>query len=174
MHPKWQQVLVERLKRIFPNTQIIASTHSPLVVGGLKVSEVVRFVRDGAGDVVMAPLDQEMLFGRPDQLLTGGLFDLDTWLDATTREVTERYRKLLGTTHRTEEQEREFQKLRRIVRVRVPMSPTTPPERLAQEIIHTVLKEQVGDEVPNAVQDVQARVSQLLDEVQKQQSQNRA
>jgi predicted ATP-dependent endonuclease of OLD family len=36
MHPRWQQVLVRRLKQVFPNVQFIASTHSPLIVGGLE------------------------------------------------------------------------------------------------------------------------------------------
>ena len=48
MHPRWQQVLVHRLKQAFPNVQFIANTHSPLIVSGLEKDEVSRFaIADG-------------------------------------------------------------------------------------------------------------------------------
>src|SRR5262249_46483597 len=45
MHPLWQQQLLGRLKKLLPNVQVIATTHSPLVVAGLEVEEVTRFLR---------------------------------------------------------------------------------------------------------------------------------
>ena len=57
MHPLWQQQLLGRLKKLLPNVQVIATTHSPLVVAGLEVEEVTRFVRNEAGEVVAAPID---------------------------------------------------------------------------------------------------------------------
>ena len=32
LHPRWQQIIIPRLREIFPNTQIIAATHSPQVL----------------------------------------------------------------------------------------------------------------------------------------------
>lgn len=32
LHPKWQQTIVPDLRRVFPNTQIIATTHSPEIL----------------------------------------------------------------------------------------------------------------------------------------------
>lgn len=32
LHPRWQQTVIPNLRAVFPNTQIIAATHSPLVV----------------------------------------------------------------------------------------------------------------------------------------------
>jgi len=34
LHPRWQRTIVSQLKRIFPNVQFIAATHSPLVAAG--------------------------------------------------------------------------------------------------------------------------------------------
>ena len=57
--------------------QVIATTHSPLVVAGLDVEEVTRFMRDETGAVVQVSLDRDMTEGRADQILTGDLFGLD-------------------------------------------------------------------------------------------------
>jgi predicted ATP-binding protein involved in virulence len=32
LHPKWQQTIIPKLRTVFPNTQIIAATHSPEVL----------------------------------------------------------------------------------------------------------------------------------------------
>jgi hypothetical protein len=64
MHPAWQQVLVHRLKSIFPNVQFIVSTHSPLIIAGMASNEVVRFPRDASGRPMAAPIEEEMTKGR--------------------------------------------------------------------------------------------------------------
>jgi|GEM_PF-5551866 len=40
MHPKWQQLFVTAFRQEFPNLQIIATTHSPLLVGSLDKDEI--------------------------------------------------------------------------------------------------------------------------------------
>jgi hypothetical protein len=40
MHPKWQQMFVSAFREQFKSVQIIATTHSPLLVGSLKPEEV--------------------------------------------------------------------------------------------------------------------------------------
>jgi hypothetical protein len=40
MHPKWQQMFVDAFRNEFRNVQIIATTHSPLLVGSLKPEEI--------------------------------------------------------------------------------------------------------------------------------------
>jgi predicted ATP-binding protein involved in virulence len=170
MHPSWQQALVGKLKKFFPNLQVVASTHSPLVVGGMSVGQVSRFVRDPNGEVILAEIDKEMTLGRADQILTGDLFGLETSLDETTQQEMEKYRELLGKRHRTEKEEEDFQRLRRVIRMRVPMSAETPPERLAQEIVSVVLKEQAGEDFPDASATVLDRVTKLLTEIHKRQT----
>ena len=46
MHPSWQQTIAPALKRIFPNVQFIASTHSPLIVTELSKDQVLVVRRD--------------------------------------------------------------------------------------------------------------------------------
>lgn len=40
LHPTWQQRIIPDLKKVFPNTQIIATTHSPEVVTTVKKNQV--------------------------------------------------------------------------------------------------------------------------------------
>jgi predicted ATP-binding protein involved in virulence len=42
LHPKWQRVVVEDLKRTFPKIQFIVTTHSPFIVQSLKANELIN------------------------------------------------------------------------------------------------------------------------------------
>ena len=42
LHPKWQRIVVEDLKRTFPNIQFIVTTHSPFIVQSLKANELIN------------------------------------------------------------------------------------------------------------------------------------
>ncbi len=42
LHPKWQRVIVEALKDLFPHCQFIATTHSPFVVQTARDGEVIK------------------------------------------------------------------------------------------------------------------------------------
>jgi hypothetical protein len=80
-----------------------------------------------------------------------------------------RYQQLLGLPHRNDEQEAEFQALRRVIRQRIPLSASTPAERLAQELISTLLKEQLGEDGGEASQLVEQRAEELLETIKKRQ-----
>jgi predicted ATP-binding protein involved in virulence len=41
LHPRWQRRIVGDLKRVFPNIQFIATTHSPFIVQSLDIDEVI-------------------------------------------------------------------------------------------------------------------------------------
>lgn len=45
LHPKWQQKVVIKLRKIFPNVQFVVTTHSPLVLTSIK-AESVRVIRN--------------------------------------------------------------------------------------------------------------------------------
>lgn len=42
LHPKWQKTILTALQKNFPNIQIIASTHSPIVVDGLEKNQIIQ------------------------------------------------------------------------------------------------------------------------------------
>ena len=51
LHPLWQMTLVEGLKTVFPRLQFIATTHSPLLLGGLAEDEIIRLRQDEDGSI---------------------------------------------------------------------------------------------------------------------------
>ena len=56
MHPEWQQLLVPTLKVKFPKLQILATTHSPLVVLSTAPGEIVKLEREGRAPAIQGEL----------------------------------------------------------------------------------------------------------------------
>lgn len=47
LHPKWQQRILDDLRRTFPNAQFIVSTHSPQVLTTVEPQRIVELAREG-------------------------------------------------------------------------------------------------------------------------------
>jgi hypothetical protein len=65
IHPTWQVHLIGALKQVFPQTQFIVTTHSPMMLSGLEADEIVRLGRDEEGSVIVLPT------GASPRLMTG-------------------------------------------------------------------------------------------------------
>jgi energy-coupling factor transporter ATP-binding protein EcfA2 len=141
MHPAWQQGLPLRLAEQFPKVQFIVTTHSPFVVAGIPVAQVIRLRRNKKDEVVRVEnVEEDMTMGRADQILTGDLFGLETTLDPKTQKVIERYEELLGKEKRTPEEEADFENLGRELEIRIPVSGEKPVVRRAQELVRIVIE----------------------------------
>lgn len=92
LHPRWQRDLVQRLTILFPNTQFIATAHSPLIVQAAPDANLVVLRRQRNG-VVIDSAPRSVHKWRVDQILTSELFDLPSArapeLDALIRERDE-------------------------------------------------------------------------------------
>jgi hypothetical protein len=53
LHPKWQRSLVRSLRETFPRIQFVATTHSPMILPGLKAEEILTLAADSDGNVVV-------------------------------------------------------------------------------------------------------------------------
>jgi hypothetical protein len=92
MHPAWQITLISRLLTCFPAMQLIATTHSPLIVMGLEKQNVYRMVRTGEDRHVEIRQYEMKLKGQEiDDLLTSPLFGLDDTRDIPTIDAERRY-----------------------------------------------------------------------------------
>jgi AAHS family 4-hydroxybenzoate transporter-like MFS transporter len=94
MHPAWQQALVKRLSEMFTRAQFIVTSHSPLVVGGLEPSQVLRFERNADGVVQISQPDHSLKGMGAAGLLTSDLFGLSSHLDIDTAEALDKKRQL--------------------------------------------------------------------------------
>ena len=161
MHPRWQQVLVHRLKQMFPNVQFIASTHSPLIVAGLDRNEIERFaIRKSR--VVKVDFEDDMTLGRTDQILTGELFGLPSTLDAKTQELMKEYEGLLGNSARNAPEEQRFNELARLIEDRIPPAPQEPVERRARELLEALQSAEISTAVSTRVQERMSRLAKAL------------
>lgn len=151
LHPNWQTELVTLLQRSFPNVQMIVTTHSPLIVGGMQAGEVTRLCRDEAGKVRAVPVSPEMLAGRADQTLTDAGFNLATTLPFKTQELINEYKSLLGKSKLSPSERSRLKKLESDLEKVIPTSCETPVERVAEETL-TVLETAIS-----SVQDKEAK-----------------
>lgn len=165
MHPEWQQSIVEGMTMIFPNVQYVATTHSPLVVGGMDARQVIRYVRNGHGRVSRVEVTDEMLVGRADQILTGKLFGMKTTLDQQTQRAMDRYKVLLGTEARGPEEDEEFRRLHRELKFKIPLAEETAPERKALALVEAIVNDQLGTVLPQVRQPVLDKARDLLKEL---------
>lgn len=82
MHPQWQQQLPRRLRHLFPSAQVIATTHSPLLVPSLEPGEIFALRRDPLSHRVLVEKPTADFSGyRADQILTSPIFRLLTSRD---------------------------------------------------------------------------------------------
>lgn len=146
MHPAWQRTLVNHLKDIFPNAQFIATTHSPLVVGGMPTTQVMRLAKNRNGKVVSPPITPDMTMGYTDQILTSILFGLPTTLDDTTEKKMKRYYELEKMTSR-ETHEAEYEQLKQELMTRVPPQSSSYEEKREEQLSEAEMLKQLGEKL---------------------------
>jgi energy-coupling factor transporter ATP-binding protein EcfA2 len=115
LHPRWQRYIAQRLHQQLPRTQIIASTHTPLVAAGVvdvADSLLIRLRLSDDGLVVHQVVDRESIAGRrADQVLASDAFGLVTSRSPGSETPIHRYTELLGRSTRTADEEQELQAL---------------------------------------------------------------
>jgi energy-coupling factor transporter ATP-binding protein EcfA2 len=148
MHPKWQQRIVSTLKDLFPNCQIIATTHSPLIVVGMERNEVLRVrrvddEREPRPRIVVEPPAHSLRGWAADQVLTGALFDLETVMDPKFYDSVASYTELAAKDSRTSEEEQKLTKLAGELNIVRPSPKQREEARLAFQMIETALESQL-------------------------------
>ena len=105
LHPRWQRTLLSFLSERFPNTQFIATAHSPLVVQAAQDANVVLLRREG--DHVVIDNDVERIKNwRVDQILTSELFGLESARPPQMDAALEERQKILSKARLTKADEK--------------------------------------------------------------------
>jgi predicted ATP-binding protein involved in virulence len=151
LHPHWQRYIVQRLRQQFPKTQIIASTHTPLIAAGtadIDQSMLLKLDRQKDNKITGQIIDKREVAGkRADQVLTSNAFDLITTRNERSHDDVDRYTKLLGKKIRSAEEEVELEHLRTIVKERL-SNGETPAEQAVEKAVSEVLKNTVSNISP--------------------------
>ena len=153
LHPAWQRLLPGLARNHFPRVQFLATSHSPLVAGSLRRGElfvaerVPRTSSDGTEHlpamVTSADVNPEGL--RADQVLTSSLFGLETTLSGQARADLARYGELHAQQQRNAEEQEEYTRLEREIRLKVPLPYETPAERRAEELVRALIRAHIAD-----------------------------
>jgi len=110
LHPRWQSGFVTALKRVFPNVQFVATTHSPMVLPGLEADEIVRLGFDDDGNVIAQHPDVT-----PATLTGSGLYERFFGVTHSTPDgLTEKVRRfglLVGDPGRSDAEDAEMRRL---------------------------------------------------------------
>ena len=114
LHPSWQRRIIPTLTRHFPNVQIFASTHSPMMVAGLKAGQVHLLKRDETGTVVWSRNEQDIIGWTADEIYRT-FMGIDDPTDERTARHAEELRLLRAKDSLTPEEQEQMQELRRLV-----------------------------------------------------------
>ncbi len=94
LHPKWQRKVLRYLSKKFPNTQFIATAHSPLIVQAAENANLVLLKR--RGNQVLIHNDPNIIKNwRIDQILTSDLFGLSSSRSEVAERMMSERRKIL-------------------------------------------------------------------------------
>ena len=132
LHPRWQLDIMKKLSRLFPATQFIATSHSPLIV---QVAEAANLIllrkRDGYVEIVNAPDISRSL--RVDQILTSLLFGVPSPRSEHIERLLAQRAELIDKAERSQEEE----DLLRGIRQQIDEMPTAQDsnDQVAMDII---------------------------------------
>ena len=137
MHPEWQRQLIPKIRELFPNLQVIATTHSPLLVPSLNPNEIIRLRREPGAKGITVDVPRYDLREFPtNQILTSPLFDVDTTLPPALAEALERYKNLAAKDELTEDEKIDLERAAMELNVRLP----TPKEKIEARIAYNMIQ----------------------------------
>jgi ABC-type branched-subunit amino acid transport system ATPase component len=147
LHPEWQQAIVQLVKNHFPAIQILATTHSPLVIANLARSEILVCTRRSDGEspqLKNASIDPAGM--RVDQILTSPLFGLVSTRGASSENAIREYSELLGRSRRSPVEEKRLQELRSQLSASLKTGETLR-ERLIEDSIQQTVERFISPEL---------------------------
>ena len=114
LHPSWQRRIIPALTNHFPNLQIFCSTHSPLMLAGLKAGQVQLLHRGEDNKVTVSRNEDDIVGWSADEILRGHLGLRDP-TDQGTVDKLERLRQLRRKRILSSEESVELETLREAV-----------------------------------------------------------
>ncbi len=124
LHVSWQRRVIPTLTRHFPNLQIFCSTHSPLMLAGLKQGQIQLLQRGENGTVTVSTNESDVYSWTADEILRH-LMGLPTPADLATSDRIERLHQLRQKGELSTEEADDLEKLRQEVSLDLLRGPTS-------------------------------------------------
>ena len=144
LHPSWQRRIIPALTNNFPNLQIFCSTHSPLMLSGLKEGQVQLLKRNEDGKVEVSTNWQDMVGWSAEEILRSVLGVPDT-MDLTTASEIDRMGELSIKETLTEAEKAELEKLQQKVVEALGSGPASSKAELALRHIKQIYSEALSE-----------------------------
>lgn len=111
LHPSWQRRIIPCLTEHFPKLQIFFSTHSPLMLAGLRAGQVHLLRRKKKGVVSITQNEKDIVGWSGDEILRS-LMDIDTPTDLQTAEKINNLYRLRRLKRLSDQQKKELNQLK--------------------------------------------------------------
>jgi len=111
LHPAWQRRVVALVKHTFPKVQVIASTHSALIVSSLYREEIRLFSEVDPSIYNLHPPSRETFGLDATELIQGETLDVNTARSAEFDAMVAEYNKLDDMPNRNDDEERRLDNL---------------------------------------------------------------
>ena len=148
LHPRWQRYILHRIREQFPSIQVIATSHTPLVVAGtadLSGAQLLSLVSDTENEVHVHEVPRSTIQGRrADQILIDA-FQLWTSKSPGSVDRIDRYAALLGQSERSTGEEKEMQMLKGEIK-KSQIDGSHKFDERVEEVVNRVLDELVKEE----------------------------
>lgn len=166
MHPEWQRLLAPQVRKLFPNLQVISTTHSPLIVPSLLPNEIIRLQRDSeTRDVRILVTDYNVQDYRTDQILTSPLFGLESSLAPVLQEQVSRYTELTAREELTPEEQLELERLAYEIGIKLPSPAERAEARIAYNLIQYALNKHLEEMEPESTSRITEEIKVQLQEL---------
>jgi hypothetical protein len=162
LHPTWKARIVRDLRKMFPRTRFIVTTHDPLCVQGLAPGELHVMTRNAKSRRVESRQIDVPLGFRADQILTGEWFGLGSTRDPDTLRLMERHSNLLLIETPSKSDEAERHSIESQLRERIGRFADSPYERVALRAYAELARRRADVPLPEQHQTLQLRIRELL------------
>jgi hypothetical protein len=144
LHPRWQERIIDDVRKLFPKMTFLATTHHPLTLRGARAGEIyVLDDHDGTGQVTAVQRDIPP-GTRIDELITGAWFNRPSAIiDADTRQLLDDHQRLILAGARAGSPKRK--ELERKLRERLGRYADTSLERFAATLVAQHLDADVSE-----------------------------
>jgi len=140
LHPDWQRRLVALTKDFFPNVQVIATTHSPMIAGSLARSEIQVIERFGEGQFGARKPTTATKGKSADYILQSDVIGLGAARSLEVEEKIADYQRLYSKFERDEREEVELAELtRELADVGWSGVFEAPPEKATVETLENII-----------------------------------
>jgi predicted ATP-binding protein involved in virulence len=148
LHPSWQRRVIPTLIDYFPNLQIFCSTHSPLMLAGLREGQVQLLQRGKDDRVTVATNEQDVTGWTADEILRNFLGVSEPTDMETVRHIG-RLQQLRNQGSLTIEEEAELQTLRQTVSQDLISGPVSAQLEQFADLLRQIKPESTASDLPH-------------------------